>query len=203
MASPKVLLNQFSNGLVSGITSRIDRLAVRLGTVLQAQQVQVYKDTYLAVAEQGLATGAKHFVLYNDAASGKLVRVRKAWIANATEAAVIGLVARFKLQRLTAVTGGTPSTIVPVDTSNPAIPGTITAVTAATSIAGASTIISCTMSSDEAQVQNDLVNLWEDRYPDTQPLTCRPGQGLAFVQGGLVGITGTVEMGFLFTVEDT
>ncbi len=158
------------------------------------------EDCYTLHADSVLTASRHHLSILNGHAT-KIIKVWKVWVALGTEAAVTGLVARFKLLRITGITGGSAANTTKHRTAAAGLT-TATVVTQPSSVSGASTgsFGSGSVSSEETALQVDTKVLFQaDAF--VQPITLLQNEGITIQQGALTGSAGTIAVYAIVTEE--
>lgn len=164
-------------------------------------------DTFYAYADAVAFAANKHHIgIFNGALSGRVVQVRKLFAVNLQTGAVSGAVARFNIQRISAMTLGTAVVPQPADTANAALPATISVATGPTCTDAGVLFPWVTQTDEETAVpalskalfQQSVNMLMEGE--SIQELTLRPGEGMSVKQitASTVGSFGWI---LVFTVE--
>jgi hypothetical protein len=164
-------------------------------------------DTYFALADNVAHAANKHHIsLFNGAASGRVVQVRKLFAVNLSTGAVTGVAERFDCRRSTAQTAGTAITPTPADSTNPALPAAIVCATGATVTNGAllwpfltlNEEVTATQPLTTAGFQQSMNIMLE--ADSIQELTLRPGEGFT-VQQITASTVGSFAWILAFTVD--
>jgi hypothetical protein len=165
------------------------------------------QETWFAYANAVVPAGNKHHLaIFNATGTGKVVKVRKLFAVNLQTAAVTGVVCRFDVMRITALSAGTAITPAPADTQNTALPGGITCKTAGTATEGPLLFPWVTTNEEESAVAalsksvfQQAVNILMEGN-EIMELTLREGEGMTVKQitASTVGSFGWIAV---FTVE--
>jgi hypothetical protein len=191
-----------------GAKKRLDVDAKMSGTATVAETEIA---TFVAVA-QAIAIGNNKSMisLLNGSGSGVVIKLREAWIVNAQTTAVTGIMAQFRLLRMTGHSAGTSITPQPYDTSD-SLNGSVTARTGSTVAGEASENLKrWYWSSDEYGVGAQDVESEDHNMQNlnphyiaagkTKPITIRAGEGLTVKQVTNSSV-GTFDLYLVFTQE--
>lgn len=198
-----------SDGSIIGNTGDKLRVEATLSGTATVSETEVA--TFVAVAQTvAIGNGKSMISLLNGSGSGVVIKLREAWIVNAQTTAVTGIMAEFRLLRMTGHSAGTTITPQPYDTSD-SLNVNVTARTGGT-IAGAAAVNlkrwywstdeygvgAHDVESDDHNQQN--LNPHYIASPKTKPITIRAGEGLTINQ--LTNSTvGTFDLYLVFTQE--
>jgi len=165
--------------------------------------------THYAIADAVAFAANKHMIsLYNAAASGVLVVVKKLYLINLQLAGVTGVAVRQDVKRFSAVhSGGTVVTPVPCDSANPAIPagvtvrtnGTVTDLTLLFPLTFANDEVGATQAFPSVQLQAGIS--WMPEGSEIQETRLREGEGIT-VKNITSTVVGSFAYMFVFTIED-
>lgn len=180
------------------------------GNVVHEQGVFVgAAETWYALADAVVPAASKHHIaLFNAAASGKIVKVRKVFPINVHLVAVTGVALRFDYKRATASSAGTLITPTPADSLNAALPAGVTVRTGGTVTEGAllwpQILSSEEMAANTSQLIASVLNAMLNAVPEgneVQELTLREGEGFT-VKQITSSTVGSYAWLLAFTVED-
>lgn len=187
-----------NNDRVNAWFDRVGRLAT----------FEAPRETWVAYANAvAFANGKHHITVMNDAASGRLVKVRKLFAVNLQTAAITGIVQRFDIQRCTSSSAGTVVTPQPFDNSNAALPAGVHVRTGATVGGGVLMYPWITSSEEEiatTPVSKAMMQQWMNIIPEgteVQEHNLREGHGLTVLQN-INSTVGTFGWIVVFTVEN-
>jgi hypothetical protein len=158
-----------------------------------------------------IAANKSMLALMNGASSGVTLKILKVRVMNTQTTAVTGVVADFRLRRITAITGGTAQTPRPHDT-NDVLDANVTASSAGTptDLSGPVDLGRYVYSTDEwgpgtadvESMDHSMQTVWAiyQHMRGEKPITLRPGQGLDIRQ--LTSSTaGTFDLQIIFSQE--
>jgi hypothetical protein len=165
------------------------------------------RETWVAYANAvAFANGKHHLTVMNDAASGRLVKVRKLFAVNLQTAAITGIVQRFDIQRCTSSSAGTVVTPQAFDFTNAALPAGVHVRTGATVGGGVLLYPWVTTSEEETAVPAISKSLFQQSVNiipeglEVQEHNLREGHGLTVLQN-INSTVGTFGWIVVFTAE--
>lgn len=159
------------------------------------------------------------FSIFNGSGSGRIVRIRRAWILNNQLTGITGVLENYSIYKIsTDTSGGSASTLTASkhDTLSENIPAAITIKTGNTSN-GTAVLLRRNYFSGDEPATNTALNLdkmeaivpwnivWDVGYGNSnvQPLTLREGQGFSIVQPAIASSTGNIDIFVEFTSDAT
>jgi hypothetical protein len=150
--------------------------------------------------------------VFNGNGSGKVIRLYRIFILNNQINAISGVLTKLDIRRISSLSAGIDVSIIPHDTSYPALPSEIIARSGGNSTLGA--IVksflwstdeitgNTTMTIDEFESIPPICEVWNHGYYNVndKPLTLRNNEGVALMAPG--ASTGSCDIRFEITVED-
>jgi hypothetical protein len=158
-----------------------------------------------------IASNKSMLALMNGVGSGVVIKILKVKIMNTQTSSVVGIIADFRLRRLTALTGGT-SVVPRSHDTNDAINGSITSATGGTptDLTGPVDLGRYVYSTDEwgpgtadvESMDHSMQTVWAiyQHMRGEKPITIRPGEGLD-VRQLTASTAGTFDIQIIFTQE--
>lgn len=165
--------------------------------------------TFYATADAVAFAANKHMIsVYNAAASGVLIVIKKLYLINLQLGTITGVAVRQDVKRFSAVhSAGTLVTPVSCDSANPALPAGVTVRTGAT-VTDLALLFPLTFANDEVgatqafpSVQLQAGINWLPEGSEVQEVRLREGEGLT-VKNITSTTVGSFAYMLVFTVED-
>jgi hypothetical protein len=147
-------------------------------------------DTYYAYVDNVVPALNKHHIgIFNASGSGKVVQCRKLFCVNLHTALITGVILRFDVRKITALTGGSAITPVKANTLSPNLPAQITSSSAPTAV-GTETLLFpwLTLSEENPTAQAITTAVYQQAVNilaeggTVQEYTLREGEGLSVKQ---------------------
>jgi len=193
----------------TGNKMRTRSRVVGVNTVHEQAVFQGANPTYFALADAVAFAANKQMIsIYNAAASGVLVVIKKLYLINLQLTTVTGVAVRQEVKRFTAAhSAGTLITAVSQDSANQAVPAGVTVRTAAT-VTDVTLLFPLTFANDEVGVTQAFPSVqlqaginWMIEGNEVQETRLREGEGLT-VKNITSTVVGSFAYMFVFTIED-
>ncbi len=158
------------------------------------------------------ATSKAMFTLFNGAGSGVVAKMYRIWVRNIQQTAMTGVPLIFRLDTISAASGGVPAQFNRMTTAAATVPAQVLAGEGMT-VTRVATIRRFPWSSDEpavitgtideVQLQRPFVNMFDFNNNDAaiQPFTLREGEGLSLIVPTTIAITAYCTISCEFTLE--
>lgn len=171
--------------------------------------------TYRAVATGvTFASNKSMLTVFNGSGSGRIVRVKRAWMLNNQTSSVTGVLTTMEVRRISASSGGTAVTPVKHDTSSENMPAQVVCAHGPTDTLTGDAPYSRFMWSNDEPATGSLTNDETECLPslsiildttgdaDIEPIVLREGQGLCIRHTGSTGV-GIADLIIEFTLASS
>lgn len=193
----------------SGNKVRERERTIGLNDVRSQASYQTAPFTYTVVAQDCVFANSKqHISIFNGVDSGKVVRIKKLFMANASDGTLISeVMIRMNVRLITACSGGTDLEYRKHDALNDDVPSQVLLKTNATVTEGA-LLFPLTISNDESLLTGTDMSTqlraginWQPDGAEIQDITLREGQGYTIRQVTNTAV-GAYHWIIVFSVEE-